>query len=310
MGALEKLGIPGKGAIDWDITPALTFTMFESWGSRARIRSVDERYYYFYIDSWQQPSKVCLMERGVKHARVLARVDAPQDMVDSCVAQQGKSISLDKSYAIDDNLKNWLTTQVLDTNDESKVESMVLGPELEDQQTGLPTALDPSSDSARVTLDTRPIGIVESDVPGIIKKHNFYEGKRNPQGHFANNLVDNNDGLTVTDLATGIMWQRGGIDITSVRTMNRRVNEVNQQGLAGYKDWRIPSMEEALSLLEPQVNNKGQHLHPCFSKAQPFIFVAGRHLPGGYWFTDFLQGTVFWASGFNPGGFGRLCRSI
>ena len=31
---------------------------------------------------------------------------------------------------------------------------------------------------------------------------------------------------------------------------------------------------------------------------------------GGYWFVDFKQGRSYWASGTNPGGFGRACRKI
>jgi hypothetical protein len=69
-------------------------------------------------------------------------------------------------------------------------------------------------------------------------------------------------------------------------------------------------MEEAMSLMEPLKNTKGVFLHPCFSKEQPFIFVAAQRKPGGCWFVDFKQGRAFWSSGTIPGGFGRLVRSI
>ena len=61
-----------------------------------------------------------------------------------------------------------------------------------------------------------------------------------------------------------------------------------------------------MSLLEPVENAKGVHLHPCFSKEQPFIFVAAQRRPGGHWFVDFKHGRAFWSSGTIPGGFGRL----
>ena len=92
--------------------------------------------------------------------------------------------------------------------------------------------------------------------------------------------------------------------------MNQRVAEINTQGFGGHTDWRLPTLEEAMSLLESTVNFKGVYLNPCFSVDQPFVFVAAQRKPGGYWFVDFKQGRAFWSSGTIPGGFGRLCRSV
>ena len=120
--------------------------------------------------------------------------------------------------------------------------------------------------------------------------------------------MDNGDGLTVSDLATGLMWQREGLDIMSYRMLRQEVERLNNERFAGFADWRIPSLAEALSLMEPVKNGHGQHMHPCFSPRQPFIFVAATRSPGGYWFVDYKQGRAFWASGTIPGGFARLCR--
>ena len=55
--------------------------------------------------------------------------------------------------------------------------------------------------------------------------------------------------------------------------------------------------------MEPTANAKGMHLHPCFSKEQPFIFTNARRKPTGYWFVDYSQGKSYWSSGTVPGGF-------
>ncbi len=309
MGIFSKLGIKDKGVIDWDITPDLSFTIFESWGSRVRIRSRHERYYYFFIDNWRKPARLCLMERGVKYARVLAEIAAPRELIDRCVAGQGKTAGLDRSYAINAELKQWLITNVLDPDDETKITPVASGLEVEDMATDLPDTADGYPPIDKIVLASEPTDISEADLPAIVAKHNFYDSRYNPQGAFGNYLIDNGDGLTVKDLATGLTWQRGGFDIASIRTMRNNVAEGNRQLFAGHDGWRLPTAEEALSLLEPAVNVKGLHIHPCFSKAQPFIFLADQRQPGGYWFIDFKQGTVFWASGFNPGGFGRLVTS-
>jgi hypothetical protein len=72
----------------------------------------------------------------------------------------------------------------------------------------------------------------------------------------------------------------------------------------------MPTVEEAMSLMETTPNEKGVYLPPCFSKEQPFIFVASRRKPTGYWFVDYMQGKMYWSSGTVPGGFCRLCRGV
>lgn len=312
MGIFEQLGIAqsAQATIDWDITPALTFTIFESWGSQERnIRNKSERYYYFYIDSWQEPAKVCLMERGIKHARVLAEIDAPQEMIQRCIVAQGEKAGLDKCYAVDTTLQDWLKANILTGDCSGKVRPVTAHHETEDLVTDLPARGTPlPSGLHTVALGPAAAFLAEEDVPQLIKKFGFYDSKHNPQGSFATHLVDNQDGLTVTDLVSGVMWQRQGCDITSIRRINDYIAQTNKERFAGYADWRLPTLEEAMSLMKPLMSAKEQYIHPCFSRQQPFIFVSQQRQPGGYWFVDYKQATCFWASGTIPGGFGRLCR--
>lgn len=311
MGLFDKLAFTDKQkpSIDWDLIPAETFAIFESWGGRMRINDTSERFYYFFIDSWASPAQLCLMERGIKHARVLAKIDAPQDMIDTCIASQGKGVSLDKSYAIDKNLKKWLIDHIVDGDEDARVTPIVEKIEVESMESGLPGKNDPMPELQKIKLAAESEDVVDDELPGIIQKHNFFDCRLNQNGSFSNYLVDNNDTLTVTDKVTGLMWQRGGCDLTSIRKMNRYIKRQNETRFGGYDDWRLPTIEEALSLMEHEVNHKDLHIHPCFSKEQPFIFLAGQRQPGGYWFCDYKQGTIFWASGTIPGGFGRMCRT-
>ena len=92
--------------------------------------------------------------------------------------------------------------------------------------------------------------------------------------------------------------------------MNKKIDDLNREGHLGYHDWRLPSVEEAMSLMESQANDKDIHLNSNFSKEQPFIFTSAQRTPGGYWFVDYKHGRLFWSSGTIPGGFGRLCRTV
>ncbi len=314
MELFEKLGIAKNltPTIDWDLLPAETFAIFESWGGKdqQRLRSPNERHYYFFVDGWTSPATLCLMERGIKHAQVLATIDAPQDLIDQAIKDDGLSKSLDRNYAINSSLKNWLINNIIESSELSAVhpvehkQQAEITYNLPQRDTPLPENLEP------VMLQNRAKLRQEDDISASLSKYNFFDSTRNQAGSFTNFLVDNGDNQTITDKVTGLMWQQSGADLTSIRKMRAHVDRLNDDEFAGFSDWRLPSLEEALSLMTPEVQDNDLHMNPCFKDDTPFIFVAEERKPGGYWFCDYKQGTVFWASGTIPGGFGKMCRNI
>ena len=80
--------------------------------------------------------------------------------------------------------------------------------------------------------------------------------------------MDNGDG-TVTDRATGLMWeQKGSKREKSYYSAKKHVKSLNKKKFAGHDDWRIPTIEELYSLLEPKIN-KQLYIHPVFA-TKPF----------------------------------------
>lgn len=308
MGLFTKLLDTNIPSIDWEMTPEYTFGTFESWGGKERVRSKHERIYYFFIDAWDEVPKLCLMERGIRHARIVAEILAPPDMVAACVKEQGKVALFERTHPINAQLKQWLIANVIETDDDSKILPVEKPEEKKVDATGLPTREQRAAVADALLLPDKPEELSEEDVAALVKTYDFADQDRNPQGRFTQALVDNGDGLTVTDRRTGLMWQRAGTDIMSNRSMRREVARINAEKFAGYSDWRLPTMAEALSLLESTKRANDQYLHQCFSSEQPFVFVEAVRKPGGYWFVDFKQGRAFWSSGTIPGGFGRLCR--
>jgi hypothetical protein len=308
MGLFRKLARTGIQDIDWEMTPEYTFGTFESWGGRERVRSKNERIYYFFIDAWDDKPKLFLMERGIKHARVVAEIQAPMEMLQQCVQEQGKVALFERTHGINDALKQWLIANIIETEDESRILPIETEVDENIMATGLPKPDEVVTVDQTVVLPQGPEALSEEDVAALIGRYDFSEQERNPQGRFRPVLVDSGDGLTVTDRVTGLMWQRGGLDIMSSRGIHRELERINTNGFAGYTDWRLPSMAEALSLLVPEKGKTGQYIHTCFSVDQPFIFVEATRKPGGHWFVDYKQGRAFWSSGTIPGGFGRLCR--
>ena len=83
-----------------------------------------------------------------------------------------------------------------------------------------------------------------------------------------------NDDKVVIDHATGLMWrQSGSFKNMSWKRAKKWVAESNEKGYAGFSDWRLPTLEEAVSLLEPIEKNGNQFIDPVFDKTQSSIWT-------------------------------------
>jgi Protein of unknown function (DUF1566) len=306
-----KLSNSTAANIEWEMTPDLAFCTFSAKGLRDDLTNTDERVCYFFIDNYGDQPKLYLMERGTRYVNILAEVKAPLTMMIDCIKNHGCALSSKDNFPIDSTLKAWLLSEVVEQEDSPfLIPTIREEAEKEDFGETLPPVGKTGFDGERITLPTEQCTLAENQLEQLITQWNFYDSKLNPQGQFDNALADSDDGLTVIDEGTGIMWQRSGLDLCSIRKMTRDIAQLNEKGFAGYHDWRFPTVEEAMSLMECAPNPKGLYLHPCFSKEQPFIFVAAKRTPTGYWFVDYKQGKAYWSSGTVPGGFCRLCRGV
>ena len=283
----EKLKLSATTAvnIEWEMTPDLAFCTFSAKGLRDELTSTSERVCYFFIDNWGSEPKFYLMERGVRHVNILAEVVAPPKMLTDSTLKQGCALSVKDNYPVDDTLKAWLIKEVVE-----RVDSPFLIPTLEGKAEGedfgeaLPLPGEMGENAKPLVLPAEHCMLRDDQLSQLIIEWNFYDSQLNPQGSFANALAASDGSTTVVDEKTGIMWQRGGLDLCSIRKMTTDIKELNKEGFAGYNDWRMPTVEEAMSLMEPTPNEKGLYIHPCFSKKQPFVFVAAKRKPTGYWF--------------------------
>ncbi|MDP6584296.1 MAG: tetratricopeptide repeat protein, partial [Anaerolineales bacterium] len=77
--------------------------------------------------------------------------------------------------------------------------------------------------------------------------------------------------------ATGLMWHQSGSDDEMVwHEALEWIRKLNKSGYAGCQDWRLPTVEEAASLLEPSKRN-GLCIDPVFSNVQSFIYTGDRN---------------------------------
>ena len=311
MLAQLKLSNSTDTQIEWDMTPDLAFCTFTAKGLREDLTNTDERVCYFFVDNYGEAPRLYLMERGTRYVNILAEIKAPLEMMKDCIINHGCTLSTKDNFPVDPALKVWLQSEVLSReNSPFLIPTTPEGSEKEDFGPPLPPLGQTGFNGELLTLPFEHRTLSESEVEESISQWNFYDTTLNPHGSFENALADSDDDLTLIDVRTGIMWQKAGLDLCSTRKMSREIAQLNKDAFAGFDDWRMPSVEEAMSLLERKPNSKGLHLHSCFSEKQPFIFVAAKRKPTGYWFVDYKQGKIYWSSGTVPGGFCKLCRRV
>ena len=121
-----------------------------------------------------------------------------------------------------------------------------------------------------------------------------------PKQYIEHDYSDNNDG-TVNDYSTGLMWQKNGSDDSIVFTQTHDyISSLNQSKFGGYSDWRLPTLEELISLLEKKKSNNdlyfnnGLFIDPVFNEIHYRCWSADNRSTGGAFNVNFNKGYVNW----------------
>ena len=134
---------------------------------------------------------------------------------------------------------------------------------------------------------------------------------RRPLEYIPNEYTDNGDG-TVTDHATGLMWQQSGSkEYMTYDAAKKYIEALNKDRFAGYDDWRLPTMDELTSLLEPEKKDNGYFIDPIFDKNQGWCWSADtvKGSSGRAWYVSFLCGDVYRNHDFLDPGYVRAVRA-
>ena len=140
----------------------------------------------------------------------------------------------------------------------------------------------------------------KKDAETMIKMYGFFDIELNKEGKgFDNDFeirkIENE--FVVIDLNSGLMWQQIGCYEVTYIVAQDWIKNLNRISYAGYSDWRLPTLEEAMSLMEPQkressnniftiprrsLDKGGLYIDPVFDHSQMWIWTMDK-IKGGKW---------------------------
>lgn len=93
----------------------------------------------------------------------------------------------------------------------------------------------------------------------------------------------------IRDLTTRLTWIKDGCDWVSSAAANDYISDLRREKAGGYSDWRLPTVEEALSLIQYERAN-GAVLDPVFGEPRGDVWTADRLSSTHQWSSDLLHG--------------------
>ena len=160
-------------------------------------------------------------------------------------------------------------------------------------------SIPPETKPGRLSLRKDAKDLSSEDVKSMLQKYNFYStcwnyngDFCNPDGDFENHFVTKND-ATVTDEATGLMWQKGGSEAAMTWVEAREyARKLNKEGFAEYSDWRVPTVEELVSLMESIWENGDLFIDPVFDKGSRYCWSLDTSGADRAWKANFHLGFI------------------
>lgn len=146
-----------------------------------------------------------------------------------------------------------------------------------------------------LSLRKNPMTLSESDVSNTILQHDFFDKYLNPEGMGFNHQYKEltiKEAQIVFDQKTSLVWQKSGSEKEMIFSKTEEwLLYLNHREHAGFEDWRLPTLEEAMSLLEPNQKNAFLFIDPVFDSKQTWMWTAdpARDQPQ-VWAVHFLFG--------------------
>ena len=121
-------------------------------------------------------------------------------------------------------------------------------------------------------------GVSPMQVQIMLRQHDFYDRDWNPtadeQAHRFEHIYGR-DKTLVRDLNTRCIWQKDGCEhVVGWNNGKQYVRKLNWMAYGGYTDWRLPTLEEVMSVMECHIDRSGVFLNPVFESSPMWIWTA------------------------------------
>lgn len=131
------------------------------------------------------------------------------------------------------------------------------------------------------------------EVKRMLKEKSLFDNDWNNTGgelRHKYELLENGKNKIMMDHITGLVWQQSGsegpLDYTKAQNY---VVELRQMNWGGYKNWRLPTLEEAMSLMEREKNG-ALHIDPLFDQKQSWVWTADKENAAVAWVVNYNYG--------------------
>ncbi len=166
----------------------------------------------------------------------------------------------------------------------------------------------PTPETVIIKLRSEPLTVSDEDktrVFGLKADNETYSFTVwRPVKYIQNDFQD--QGEVVFDRATGLMWQKSDSD--EYLTHENAQTYCENLKLANKDDWRLPTVEELLSLMEPERKSNNLYIDPLFNVNISWYWSIDKRSSSSAWHVYFNLGTVYWGHVYSQHGV-RCVRS-
>ena len=126
----------------------------------------------------------------------------------------------------------------------------------------------------------------------MIKAYDFFDSEQNKNGKGLNHQYEEIDAGIIVDRTTGLTWKiSGSKKVMTYNDASEYIKSYNAcKPFSGYDKWRMPTLEEAMSLLEPFQSANNLFIDNCLRTNRLIIWTCDQTRNGNQLFVNFSLG--------------------